>query len=116
MRSVIRIFLVFTLALAILPAIAGNDNNNTNSAKAAVSGKVIDNETGESLAGVVVSIENTDIQVYTDLDGNFEIDQILPGNYNLVVSYISYKSSLIENLSLNANEKENISVKLNSIQ
>lgn len=116
MRSIFRILLAFSMVLAILPAMAENDNNGSNTAKATISGKVFDNQTGESLAGVVISVENTDIQVYTDLDGNFEIKQIVPGTYNLVVSYISYKSSLIENLSLDANEKEDINVKLNSIQ
>lgn len=116
MRSKIRTFLLFLLAIMILPAFAGNDINNSKTSRAAISGRVIDNHTGESLVGAVVSIENTDIQVYTDLDGNFEINQILPGTYNLVVSYISYKSSLIENLDINADKKEDINVKLNSIQ
>lgn len=116
MKSKIRFFLLFSLAIMIFPAFAGNDINNSKASKTAIMGRVIDNQTGESLAGAVVSIENTDIQVYTDLDGNFEISQILPGTYNLVVSYISYKSSLIENLDVNADEKEDINVKLNSIQ
>lgn len=116
MKSLITTFLAFSFVLASLPSLAGNDNNESNASRSSISGQVIDNKTGESLAGVVVSIENTDIQVYTDLDGNFEINQIVPGTYNLVVSYISYKSSLIESLRLDANEKENINVKLNSIQ
>jgi hypothetical protein len=85
-------------------------------AKATISGKVVDNKTGESLAGVAISIEGTDLKVYSDLDGSFSINSIEPGKYNLILSLISYKNSLVENLKVNASEKEVIAIKLDVIR
>jgi hypothetical protein len=85
-------------------------------AKASITGKVVDIKTGESLAGVAVAIEGTNQKVYTDLDGNFNISNINPGNYNLVLSLISYKNSLVENLNVKPSEKEVIDIKLDGIR
>lgn len=85
-------------------------------AKASISGKVLDIKTGESLAGVSISIEGTNIKVYTDLDGSFTVDGITPGNYNLVLSLISYKSSLVENIKLNPSSKGIIDLKLDAVR
>jgi hypothetical protein len=86
------------------------------SAKATISGKVVDNKTGESLAGVAVSVEGTDLKVYTDMDGTFTINSIDPGNYNLILSLISYKYSLVENLKVKPSQKEVIDIKLDVIR
>lgn len=86
------------------------------SAKATISGKVVDNKTGESLAGVAIAIEGTDLKAYTDLDGNFSINSVDPGNYNLILSLISYKNSLVENLKVKPSQKEVIDVKLDIIR
>jgi hypothetical protein len=85
-------------------------------AKSTISGKVVDNKTGESLAGVAISIEGTDLKAYTDLDGTFSINSIEPGSYNLILSLISYKNSLVENLKVNSSEKEVINIKLDAIR
>ena len=59
-----------------------------------ISGQVIDKTTGEALAGVKIELEDTII--YTDLDGNFEISNIVPGNHKINTSLISYTSSSME--------------------
>ncbi|MFZ4549649.1 MAG: carboxypeptidase-like regulatory domain-containing protein, partial [Bacteroidales bacterium] len=92
------------------------DNTGAPNTKSNISGKVIDNKTGESLVGVAISVEGTDIKTYSDLDGNFEISSLTPGNYNLILSLISYKNSLVENLKISANEKEVIDIKLDAIR
>jgi hypothetical protein len=84
--------------------------------KASISGKVIDIKTGESLVGVAILVEGTDLKVYSDLDGTFTIKSLNPGNYNLVLSLISYKDSLVENLKLNPGEKEALDVKLDVLR
>ena len=79
-----------------------------------VSGTVVDITSGETLAGVAVTIEGTDLKVYTDLDGNFTMNDIKPGTYNLILSMISYKNSLIENVELLPDEKEKMEIKLDN--
>jgi len=58
-----------------------------------ISGTVNDVVTGESLVGVQVQIEGTDLKTYTDFDGNFSFVDIKQGEYKLVANYISYKST-----------------------
>ena len=84
--------------------------------KSSISGKVVDIKTGESLVGVAVAIDGTDQKAYTDLDGNFTINNVDPGQYNLVLSLISYKSSLVENLKVSAGKKEVVDIKLDVIK
>jgi hypothetical protein len=95
---------------------ANGDQPVASEAKACISGKVVDNKTGESLAGVAIAVEGTAMKVYSDLDGVFTINSIDPGQYNLILSLISYKNSLVENLKLNTSEKEVIDIKLDAIR
>lgn len=57
-----------------------------------IDGKIIDKNTGEGLAGVVVEVEGANKIYYTDFDGNFAIHDLKPGVYNLVVKYVSYQN------------------------
>ncbi|MDE5422242.1 carboxypeptidase-like regulatory domain-containing protein [Ancylomarina sp. DW003] len=66
-----------------------------------LSGVVLDNETGETLTGVAIRFEGSDEVVYTDFDGNFKIDNIVPGNYNILSNYISYSDNKLKNVNVN---------------
>jgi len=111
-----KTFLIFAIALVtifgIRIAMASDFLNNPPKADAAISGEVLDLTTGESLAGVTVKIEGTGIETFTDLDGNFEFENVCPGAYNLVFSFISYNNSLVEDLKVNPNENKSLKVKL----
>jgi len=95
--------------------IAGNDliPAETPVQTITLKGKVVDFNSGESLTGVEVAIEGSTIKTYTDFDGNFEIKDVKPGNYNLVASYISYNNSLVENFTA-ADTDNNVEIKLQS--
>jgi len=114
-----RIFSVALLVSALIfsnQLFATGDAPVAATAKASITGKVVDNKTGESLVGVAIALEGTDIKVYTDLDGTFTVNNIDAGNYNLILSLISYKNSLVENLKLSPSEKEVIDIKLDVIR
>jgi hypothetical protein len=106
----------FVLILSNNLFAAGEEPVVAANAKASVSGKVLDIKTGESLAGVAISIEGTNIKVYSDLDGSFSLDGITPGNYNLILSLISYKSSLVENIKITPGSKGIIDLKLDAVR
>ncbi len=55
-----------------------------------ISGKVIDNRTGEGLAGANVILKGTTIGAAADADGEFTINDIPPGSYTVVASFIGY--------------------------
>jgi len=56
-----------------------------------IKGTVFDKKYKEPLTGAAILVEGTTNGTTADIDGNFEI-KIGPGNYTLVVSYVSYKT------------------------
>jgi len=110
------VFLLFILLTVNL--VAGNENNDkskNNTAKAettvTIDGQVQDFTSGEALPGVEVRLKESGKKVFTDFDGNFSFEQIAPGTYNIVVSYISYNKSLVEEIEVNR-KPETLSIKL----
>jgi len=61
-----------------------------------IQGKVFDGTTGDVLIGATVLIQGTLTGTITNLEGQFELKNISPGSYNLVVSYISYEKEVIQ--------------------
>jgi predicted nicotinamide N-methyase len=116
MKKIIAIALIGVALVIGTNVFATGDMPANAAAKSSVSGKVVDIKTGEALVGVAVAVEGTDQKVYTDLDGNFTINNIDAGHYNLILSLISYKNSLVENLKLNPGKKEVVDIKLDVIR
>lgn len=75
----------------------GHDKNNET--QITFKGKVIDKNNGEALAGALISVEGTNIKVFSDLDGNFNFS-IKPGIYNLEIDYISYGKNNVKNYAV----------------
>lgn len=112
-----RIFLFAIIASMFLSvtAMAGEDGDTkTKKESANIQGTILDQESGENLAGVAVEIEGTDIKKYSDLDGEFVINGLEPGSYNLVVSYISYNNSYVENVKAKVDKDKQLKVHLKS--
>jgi protocatechuate 3,4-dioxygenase beta subunit len=84
--------------------------NSDNTATVALSGTVLDSNSGELLVGVEVQIEGTETKTYTDFDGNFTFDNMKPGEYKLVANYISYKKCT-ETLKVDGKENQ-VKIKL----
>lgn len=118
MKKSILSFLLITFFLISFAAETTNtvtkgkvreSNTTASTPTATLTGKVIDLNTGEALAGVEVAIEGSNVKVHSDLDGNFKFDNLQPGEYNLIASYISYNKSFIEKLEVGkANQSLNI--------
>lgn len=70
-----------------------NEKENTSAASVNISGKVIDQITGEALAGVMIKIEDLNLVSYSDLDGKFEIKNLTPGKYEITGIFISYEKT-----------------------
>jgi uncharacterized surface anchored protein len=79
------------------------------------SGMITDSQTGESLAGVLVKIEDTGKVAYTDFDGKFEIADLFPGKYYISTSMISYQSNEID-IEINGEETDVIEIGLNHVE
>lgn len=111
-----KITILFLLVLAVF-AVKAKENENRNSdtentAAVVLTGTVADKISGESLVGVEVKIDGTDLKTYTDFDGNFSFEGVKPGEYKLVTNYISYqKKTEVLNVSAQGN---NLKIKLQS--
>ena len=96
MKAILSILFVFTL---VFSSFADGKDDGDNTAKPLtvnVSGNVTDAVTGETLVGVKIELEGTSQKTYTDFDGNFSFENIIPGEYNISASYISYEKQKIE--------------------
>ena len=66
-------------------------------------GNVTDLETGEALIGANVIVEGTQLGAATDVQGDFLILNVPPGNYSLVGKFIGYKSQSVQNIRVSVN-------------
>jgi hypothetical protein len=60
-----------------------------------VKGKIMDAGSGEALIGASIQVQGTTKGVITDVDGNFALDNLQNGAYNLVISYVSYEQQIL---------------------
>jgi outer membrane receptor protein involved in Fe transport len=101
-----KYFLLFSLLISSL-AVSANT----------VKGYVTDAQTGESLVGATVlltgaTVGTTRIGAVAGLDGSYQLREVPEGNYTLVVSFVSYKTTtqtitvgrgtLTQNIALNS--------------
>ncbi len=94
-RILVSLFTLFTLNL-------GAQNGF-------IRGTVIDDETGETIIGANVAVLDPLMGTSTDLDGKFSIS-IQEGIYKVQVSFISFQTLIIEDVSVKANEVANLGV------
>jgi len=76
-----------------------------------LSGFVIDKKSNEALVGVEVKLEGINQKAYTDFDGKFSFQDLKPGEYKIVASYISYQKNVIENFDVTGTNNK-VSIKL----
>ncbi len=117
MKKILLMVLVMTM-FSVLNAMADNNSgtpsNNDAAQSASITGKIIDKTTGEPLAGVTVKIEGTNLEVYTDFDGNFTFKNIAPSIINLKVSLVSYKENVLKDISIPANQTSVLEIALDN--
>ncbi len=58
-----------------------------------LSGKVVDAHTGQALIGAKIVLPGQNKVVYTDPEGNFEIDAPIGNETELTIEYISYQDT-----------------------
>jgi TonB dependent receptor-like, beta-barrel/CarboxypepD_reg-like domain/TonB-dependent Receptor Plug Domain len=78
----------------------------------AIKGKITDASNSDPLVGVIVKLEGTIIGTASDLDGNYEITDIEPGNYNVEFSYIGYTTKTIKDVKVNLNDVTKLDITL----
>jgi len=74
---------LYIIGLSLLMAV-------TSMAQGSVRGKVTDQSTGENLIAATIVIKQTGQHTTSDLDGNFVIEDVPEGLYDLECSYLGY--------------------------
>ena len=67
-----------------------------------LSGKITDEETGETLIAANVIVQQNGVfitGVSTDFDGNYKIN-LDPGTYEIIVSFLGYPNHLVKNIEI----------------
>lgn len=80
--------LIMTLALLMIGVVVVM-------AQGTVTGKVTDDK-GEPIIGATIVVKGTTVGSSSDLDGNYEIKNVAPGNVTLVASYVGYTTKEAE--------------------
>ncbi|MEA4935200.1 MAG: outer membrane beta-barrel protein [Paludibacter sp.] len=80
-------------------------------AQSFIKGTVTDKRTGEALTGATILIEGSTAGTTADIDGNYEI-KVSPGNYTLIVSYVSYATSKLTNIKIKSGETTTLLIQL----
>lgn len=96
---------ILVLLLVITPAFAQ---------KGIIRGKVFDNENGEGLFGATAIISGTTIGGAADFDGNYSINNVEPGFYDVQFSFISYQTQTVTGVEVKAGEVTLLDVRLSS--
>lgn len=63
-----------------------------------IRGSIIDDATGEALIGATAQIEGTSTGGVADIDGKFSVNEVTPGTYAVIVSYVGYQTQRIESV------------------
>mgnify|MGYP001545120098 CR=1 FL=1 len=88
MKRILAILLFSVLFVISLSA------NNDPSTSRMVSGKIVDKQTGETLAGVKVQIKGTNTFCYSDMDGAFSLSA--PTSSEVIIDMVGYESTTVK--------------------
>jgi outer membrane receptor protein involved in Fe transport len=91
MRSFKLVFGFVIVLLFVVPFVYGGTTGKIN-------GRITDKQTGEGLPAVNVVVEGTNWGAATDFDGYYNIINITPGTYNIVISMIGYSQVKVEGI------------------
>ncbi|MBN1466973.1 TonB-dependent receptor [candidate division KSB1 bacterium] len=92
MNKRIVVFLLMLTCVGVRSLFAGTTGK--------IAGIIRDAETREALPGANVTIEGTTLGDATDLDGNFAVIGVPPGNYTVVVTMMGYKRHRVQDVGV----------------
>ncbi len=84
-------------------------------AQTALSGRITDADTGDPLIGAQVALYKGGNLVtgnVTDWDGNYSINNIDPGTYDVHVSYVGYAKNIITDVVIFANKANSLDIQM----
>ena len=108
MKNTLQILLLLTLSSNTI-----NEVFSQQKASGKISGKVVDQESGEVVIGANVVVEGTMRGAATDIEGKYLIANVEPGTYTLVISAVSYSKRRIAEVRVEEGKQTDLDVALN---
>lgn len=105
-------YMLLHLILAFLLTVSASYAQDAAVKSGSVQGIVVDAENGEAMIGVSVMLEGTQQGAATDLDGNFTIRNVAPGNYNVIANYVGYAKLSVTDVIVRPGEGTTINMKM----
>jgi iron complex outermembrane receptor protein len=84
------------LIIAALLSISSFAHHEPGASTFAFSGQVTERGTTETLSGVKVSVKGTDIFTFTDREGNFKLENLPVGQYELEFTLVSFSPQRVQ--------------------
>jgi outer membrane receptor protein involved in Fe transport len=81
-------------------------------ATGSLTGSILDASNGEALIGASIVLVGTYNGTSADVNGNYVISNIKPGDYQVKVQFIGYETKLYNEISIKAGETRTLDVKL----
>lgn len=107
MRHITLTIIFLSLSLALL----AKENQ-----RFSLSGKVQNVETKKSIVGASIIVEDSYLWAVSDKDGNFHIDNLESGEYQLTVMYLGYVNKLLTVTIKNKSENITVYLQENSLE
>jgi outer membrane receptor protein involved in Fe transport len=107
-----RLFITVAILIALFCSVLSVKAQTSSNSTGKIAGKIVDSKSGEPVIGANVGIQGTTNGDATDIDGNYEIRGLDPGNYTVTVTYISYAQKNITDVAVNAGETTTLNVSL----
>lgn len=80
--------------------------------KGVIKGRIFDETTNEEIPFANVALQNTTLGAVSDIDGNYVIEGIEPGLYNVQTSYVGYRSRTIFEVQVDAKQPVTLNIEL----
>jgi hypothetical protein len=80
----------------------------------AIKGRIFDESTNAPIPFANVALQNTALGGVSDIDGNYSIENITPGLYNVQTTYVGYRSRTIFEVQVGAKQPVTLNIGLNA--
>ncbi|MYD45328.1 MAG: TonB-dependent receptor [Gammaproteobacteria bacterium] len=97
-----RLFLSFLLCNFVVFQVFGDGQ---------ISGEVSSKDTGRSLAGAIVSIDELSLETTADSEGDFSFDEVPSGTYDINIKYLGFQT-FTQEISIEDDETTTVTVEL----
>ena len=105
LKNLILVILLFTIA-SVSPVWSGTTGK--------INGVITDKATGDPLPGANVIVIGTTLGAATDLNGEYTILKVPPGNYDVKISSIGYQNVIIKDVVVNIDQTTRLNVSMTS--